>query len=285
MNKFDPQRIMTTLANISHVGTTPEISIKLFELVKDNDADIAEIAKLILHDPTITAQLLKLSNSAFYSRGKTITTVNEAIIILGLDTIKKLILAIEMIGLFHNRHDQSNFNSKTFYKSSLAGAMLCNKLAMERNYTDTETPFICGLLRDYGILVARQYFPDIFLEVNTLANEKKWSFAEAFKTVGMVEHRYVAYLLFMYWCLPTRILYAFEAPSSDLQDYNATVRNRNLVRYTDCVLKKYAYGQWEKYSDPPEVQSKELAFDKEFLDKTTAAIFKEVDELVPTLMV
>ena len=162
METDDTYRIMTTLANIEHLGAPPDLTMRLFKLAKTENADFEDIARLIVQNPPICASLLKLANSVYYSRGYPVANVSQSIAHLGIKTVVNFVLAFEMIGMFHAREDLAQFDLNAFWKSSLAGAMLAQEIAIKLEVLDTESVFLSGLLRDIGVLVIRQYFPGHF---------------------------------------------------------------------------------------------------------------------------
>lgn len=247
-------RIMTTLANVDYLGSTPDVSMKLLSKAKDETSSIDEVASVILPNPALCASLLRLANSVYYSRGAVITTISHAIVHLGLDAVVNYVFALEMMNTFRSGLNQSGFNNALFWKSSLAGALLAQELAILGNLKDDdagpETAFLSGLLRDIGVLVLGQYFPDIFLKVCDCVYKGNQSFDDACKNVCMLDHRSLAFLLGTRWNLPAKILAAFQLPSADLRDYSSVIQYRNIVLYSDYLLKANKIFLWDLHAAP-----------------------------------
>jgi HD-like signal output (HDOD) protein len=85
-------RILSTIKRIDPTSASPQFIINFIQLTSNPDAAINEIAVLVEHEPNVCAQLLKLANSVYYSRGMVITNVKRAIVYLGLNTVKKLVI-------------------------------------------------------------------------------------------------------------------------------------------------------------------------------------------------
>ncbi|MGB7569510.1 MAG: HDOD domain-containing protein [Chitinivibrionales bacterium] len=249
-------RIMSTLANVEYLSSTPDLSMKLLAKVKDEAASVDDIAEVILPSPALCASLLRLANSVYYSRGTVISTISHAIVHLGLDAVVNYVIALEMMNAFHSSLNQGGFNGTLFWKSSLAGALLAQELALKgeaeaRNEdAGPETAFLSGLLRDIGVLVLRQYFPDIFMEVCDCISKKGLSFDQACKSVCSLDHRAIAFLLGTRWNLPAKILAVFQVPSVNCKDYQAVIRNRNIVLYADFLLKINKIFLWDVNAVP-----------------------------------
>lgn len=254
MDRNIANRIMTTLANIDYLGSTPDLSMKLLSKVKDEKSSVDDIAAVILPSPSLCASLLRLANSVYYSRGTVITTISHAIVHLGLDAVVNYAFALEMMSSFRSGLNQGGFNSTVFWKSSLAGALLAQELAVkggvENDGAGPETAFLSGLLRDIGVLVLRQYFPDIFLEVCDCVYKGGQNFDQACKNVCALDHRSIAFLLGARWNLPAKIMATFQIPSAHTKDYQSLIQYRNMVLYSDYLLKINNVFLWDVNAVP-----------------------------------
>ena len=254
MDQNMANRIMTTLANIDYLSSTPDLSMKLLSKVKDENASADDIAAVILPSPTLCASLLRLANSVYYSRGTVITTISHAIVHLGIDAVVNYVFALEMMNTFRGGPNQSGFSGALFWKSSLAGALLAQELAIKGEVepagVEPETAFISGLLRDIGVLVLRQYFPDVFLEVCDFVYKGNQSFDQACVSACALDHRSIAFLLGTRWNLPQKILATFQLPSANAPDYQAVIQNRNIVLYSDYLLKMNKVFLWDINAAP-----------------------------------
>jgi HD-like signal output (HDOD) protein len=277
-------RIMSTLANVEYLSSTPDLSMKLLAKVKDETASIDDIATVILPSPALCASLLRLANSVYYSRGTVITTISHAIVHLGLDAVVNYVFALEMMNTFHSSHNQDGFNGALFWKSSLAGALLAQELAIKgeafNEDVGPETAFLSGLLRDIGVLVLRQYFPDIFLEICDCVSKKGLSFDQACKSVCMLDHRAMAFLLGTRWNLPAKILAIFQFPSVNCKDYQAVIQNRNIVLYADYLLKMNKIFLWDINAAPDQSVAIFTYLPAEEVGPVISRINTEVNEFI-----
>ena len=279
MKNSDPYRIMHAITNMEHIGTPPELAFRLFAIAKKETSSIEQIAQEILKNPTVSAALLKLSNSAYYSRGLPIENVHQAIVHLGTKTVINLIVAIEMIGTFENREDRSSFNINQYWKRSLALALLAQEIALLERREDTESAFLSGLLYDIGVLVLRQYFPDAFAEICELMSGKKCCFAEACGTIGYLDHHQIGRLIAMRWNLPKKILYLYSEPSTSLLDYVEVTANRNTVLFSDCQLTLNGIYAWDAHQKADLNLAKLFAPGENFLKDFLKRLVSDVHEI------
>lgn len=144
---------------------------------------------------------------------------------------------------------------------------------------DTDTPFVCGLLRNFGVLVLRQYFPDLFKRI---FDEWVTSFATGCYHVCGLDHQFISYLLFMRWNLPMNIVSVFRDETS-LRNFNSIIRK--IMLKADEVLKSNNYGQWDTHAHVEPVDSDLFSFDLDDFNKSVQQYFQETDELAASFVV
>src|SRR4051812_16163700 len=99
--KLETQIIITNAVNaISHIATLPEITVKIIELVENPRSTAQDLNKLISNDPALCARILKVVNSAFYGLPGQIGSINRAVVLLGLNAVKNIVIAASLTKLF-----------------------------------------------------------------------------------------------------------------------------------------------------------------------------------------
>jgi HD-like signal output (HDOD) protein len=272
------KRILSTLSTAQYLGASPELSVRLLAKMKDPKSSADDIAGLMGCSPTMCASLLKLCNSAFYSRGNVIDSVPRAIVHLGLDTVVRFVYAMEMMGVFSGAPETRPFNETTFWKSSLAGAYLAQNLA-ERMSADEEAVFLGGLLRDIGVCVVRQYFPDLFEASWAIAERRQCSFDEACAEACGLDHRAIAFLLAMRWKLPAAVLAVFQPPARQHPEYARMALIRSIVAYSDHLLKTRKVFLWDEHVRGDNGAAQSLFVAADIVDAAVARIVSDVNGL------
>ena len=110
--------------------TLPGIALKLMDALRQEEPDLDEITKLISSDPSLSAEILKCINSPFYSLRTKITSVNHAVNLMGLKTVKNLALSFSLVKNFQPEGPFS-FDYESFWKDSLIGAVSARSLAAD----------------------------------------------------------------------------------------------------------------------------------------------------------
>lgn len=144
-----------------NLPTLPAILIKLLAACDNEDTPMAEIAAIISKDPVISVKVLQLVNSAYYSFRYSFTSIEQAVVYLGGNTVKNLAVTISVHQVFGLKSlvGQKKFNIKVFWYHSLLCATLARRLAQKMGYGNIEEAYLTGLLHDIGKLVLVATFP------------------------------------------------------------------------------------------------------------------------------
>jgi len=155
MERLDTNEILRMLNDIGELPTLPSIAAAVMEKTLDDNANARQIADMVEKDQAIAAKVLKVANSAFYRRIKEISTIRGAVVVLGLNVLKSIVLSISVIDIFKNK-DENTLDLYLFWQHSLAcGA--CAKAIAEKAFPEyTENAFMAGLLHDVGKIIADQ---------------------------------------------------------------------------------------------------------------------------------
>ncbi len=129
----------------------PQVAAKLMEASRDETISLDAVSKIIETDPGISVRVLEIVNSAFYGLRRKVTTLSEAVVILGLDEIKKQALGMTMFehNMFKNGRAKQ-FDRLLFWRHSLAVAVLSLEIARQTDAVNPEEAYIAGLLHDVG---------------------------------------------------------------------------------------------------------------------------------------
>ncbi|MBW2408693.1 MAG: HDOD domain-containing protein [Deltaproteobacteria bacterium] len=144
----------------------PSIVNELNAITADPYASANDIAEIVNKSPSLTAILLKIVNSAFYSFPAKIDTVSRAVTLIGSKEITGLALGLSTMQVFKDVPEDI-MDMKAFLRHSLLCGLISRIIASQRNMPQTEQMFVSGLLHDIGRLIIYKYFPD---QANTIFN-------------------------------------------------------------------------------------------------------------------
>ncbi len=137
----------------------PSLASELNEVIKDPMSSAEHIARVVSRSPSLTAVLLKIVNSSFYSLPSKISTVSHAVSLIGTQEISVLALGISVLSVFKNIPEET-IDMHSFIRHSLVCGLLSRVFAAHKNVPQTEQLFVSGLLHDLGRLILYNYFPD-----------------------------------------------------------------------------------------------------------------------------
>jgi putative nucleotidyltransferase with HDIG domain len=193
------------IAGIDDLPTLPRTVLKITELINDPKSSARDIARIITDDQVLTARLLKLVNSSFYGFPQRISTVNTAIVLLGFDAIRSLLLTTSVFDLFAGRNKKSRQDQEKFWDHSLGCAVGAKVIGNFLRHDKIEELFVAGLLHDIGKIVEMLYLPDDFAKVAATINQQNILMLTAEEKVLGYDHAEIGRLLADKWNLPNKL--------------------------------------------------------------------------------
>jgi HD-like signal output (HDOD) protein len=149
--------------------SVPMVLMKILRLVDDNRASARRLEELILHDPSLSARILKLANSAFYSFRCEVKTISHAIALLGLNLVKSLAIGVSIFESFTKGLREEGHNITELWMHSFGVGLLSQEVQARRaGRSDAEFSFLCGLLHDLGEIVLFKENPRQYSQVFAL---------------------------------------------------------------------------------------------------------------------
>ncbi|MBW1636861.1 MAG: GGDEF domain-containing protein [Deltaproteobacteria bacterium] len=139
--------------------TLPTVASKFIHLTSQKETTLADIAGLVSQDIALSSKILKVSNSEFYNFPQQISSIDQAVSILGANAVRSLVLSFSFLSLESSK-DESKFDFQQFWEKSLASAVAAKLILEKVEGADTENIFIAGLLQNLGELVLAKTFPD-----------------------------------------------------------------------------------------------------------------------------
>ncbi len=195
--------IVDEIRNNSDLLSLPQALSEVLREMNKPDFSSEALAAIILKDPSLTARILKLANSSFYHRAARITTVHQAVQLLGETTVKCLALSTSVFRP-EEIEAASGIEAKTYFSKILTVAAAAEKLAGKISYKATEEAFIAGLLHDIGTMFFLYRHPDQYRKIFK-KQTKASNLLEAEVEIFGIDHCEVGYHLATKWRLPEQI--------------------------------------------------------------------------------
>lgn len=206
-----PKEIIQKLvAKLSSLPESPIVALQIYRLLDDPDTSAQDLAKIILLDPALTAQVLKICNSAEYGFSRKIATISEAVSILGHQVLKRIIFTIISHG-YLNRPVQGYILEKgALWENAVTCSVYARAIAGRQRFKDVELAFVGALLRDIGKIALGSSIHGRGDELEETVMNAKCSFEEAESKIIGVSHAEVGAELAVYWNLPESLVKAIR---------------------------------------------------------------------------
>ncbi|MBW2620384.1 MAG: HDOD domain-containing protein, partial [Deltaproteobacteria bacterium] len=136
-----------------NLPSLPQILLKLIELCNSEESTVKDISQIIIKDPSLSAKIVNMVSSTYYGLANRVTNIDQALVILGQNTIKNIAIISSVTQAFSKVKDNSVFKLKIFWRHSLVCAILARLIAKKTLYTSPDEAFLTGLLHDIGKLV------------------------------------------------------------------------------------------------------------------------------------
>lgn len=201
----DPQEL---LAKISAIPPLPAIASRVLELADNDHTSALELANVVSADQGLTAQLIKASNSSFYGFSRRVTTVREAIVLLGFKQVRQMSVSASIMKNFRQVMPNDRFNLDLFWGHSVVVAIVAESVARATRAAKPEDAFTAGILHDIGRLVLWQEMPHEFNEALELAEESGIPLGEAEVRMTGFSHDEVGRALAEMWHFPQALVEA-----------------------------------------------------------------------------
>ncbi|MCX7726127.1 MAG: HDOD domain-containing protein [Chitinispirillaceae bacterium] len=224
------QIIEQHLSGIDNIPTLPLVLQQIRKVVSNSKSNMAQIASIVSKDQALASRTIRLVNSAYYARSTRVTTIQQAIVILGLNTLNNLMLGLTVIKIFDNTKSIL-FDHNAFWKHCFGTALLSKKIAEVTHCGgDKEECFIAGLLHDMGRLVMEQFMHDTYIKALQKSQESKSPLiGKELETFGFT-HSDAGSWLGRRWNIPLSLIYSMEFHHLSNYPSSATQTEKDIIR-------------------------------------------------------
>lgn len=212
---------------IDNLRPISDVSLQALDLARDSASSFYQLERLILQDQVLTANVLKLVNSAYYQQPTPIGTLSQALRLLGLNAFRRLVMEIFAHQLFARKFFAYSMEAGELFRHSVACARIAELLiGPGGTEQEREKAYLAGLLHDLGKVVLERCAGALFPQVMDQVLSRKMEFHQAEREVLGIDHSAVGRLVVEKWRLPTDL---GEAIAYHHQPRLAEASQRRLV--------------------------------------------------------
>jgi HD-like signal output (HDOD) protein len=202
-DSFIPSALAKVRAYILRLAGLSTTAIKVLRTCNQPDTCANDLNRVISLDPVLTGRVLQLINSAYYCLPSKVNSLTRAIILLGINTVKNLVLSFAVFESFSQRDSFRAFSADEFWTHSLSTAAAAKLLAAGRGVPPSEREdfFVAGLMHDIGKIPLNHLFPEAYREAAVVSRDsgRGMRFGEDAR-IG-VDHCRVGHLIARKWQL------------------------------------------------------------------------------------
>jgi len=205
------EKILRVVGGINNLPTPPIVFSQIQKVLNNPNTSAFDIAAILQEDPAISAKVLKLTNSAYYGLAREIESVRQAVVIVGIEAVKNLVLSASVFDTFSKKQIDKEFQD-LFWRHSLAVAFACrllaHKLRAQMSF-DSEASFSAGMLHDIGKMVISVFMLQEQKSIIGLMKTKTETPDHALEEEILgYNHGHIGALLGKHWKLPTKLIEA-----------------------------------------------------------------------------
>ena len=201
------EQLKRLVTQIQFLPSVPALYIEIVKELRKEDSSVNRLGHLISRDPGVCTKMLQLVNSAFFGLPHLISTPDEAILHLGVETVKNVVLSLQLFSAFE-RTPAINYPVDRLWTHSWKTGLIARRIAEAQNFANSDHAFIAGLLHDIGKLVLAAGLSGQYTALMESARNQQKSMAEVERESLGSTHAEVGGYLLSLWGFPMPIIEA-----------------------------------------------------------------------------
>lgn len=196
------------LADVREIPPLPEVAAKVMRMTNDPDVSAAELNRVISTDEALTANILKMCNSAYYGLPRVISSVTQAIMYLGFQTVRNMVLSSAVDQIYQKQDLESyNYQKNGLSDHSISVAVAAQVISKNLRPGLADTAYTAGLLHDVGKIVLAKYVRENIDKLREISNGQRITL-EAEREVFGLDHAQVGAQIADSWNFPQELTLA-----------------------------------------------------------------------------
>lgn len=279
--------LSTIEKRLTDLPPLPAVVVKIMQTINNPSTSAEDLNNLIRMDQGLASKVLRIVNSAYYGLPKKVSTITQAVMILGFNTVRNLVMGVSAMNAFAVKTIPYGLNREKFWEHSVAVAVTAQALAKKRLSqirSAAEEAFIGGLLHDIGTLFLDCYFPVQYAVVMAYADKESKTCNVAEQLILGVDHALVGQQIADKWRFPPHL--SAMIGEHHLQRVQTEYRDWAwIVHAADCIAWEMGYAA-TPHALEPEMNSdvrEWLGFNEEawaWVYETSANQFKASASLI-----
>ncbi len=267
------------MAKVDSFPSIPGSTVKLLQLLETPEAPVQEIEDVLRMDPGMTANVLKLTNSAYIGLPSKVGSVKRAVMLLGMKKIRQLVMASCVSDVMDGSVPGYGLPAGELWRHSIAVSVAAEGISKELNLAGTEDIFTAALVHDVGKLILGQFIQEDMAAIQTAAGENV-SFELAEKRVLGVDHAEIGARILSHWSLPEDLVHAVRW-HHDPDGAEETNGMTDVVHVANvlCLMMGIGVGREGLQYEPSPKVTQRLGVKPDLLEHVASQTLQLVEEL------
>ena len=243
--KYEKLANIIELVNDSEISSIRNTVTVVIKIINDPKSTAKNLKDIIQVDPPLTARVLKLANSSYYSPPDKITEIMKAIIWIGWDAIKELALSQKVCEIFYEDETINGYSRSSLWKHSLAVAVFAKMIYRREFGMRGENIYAAGLLHDIGLILEDQFCHDEFKCALSKSKYEEKNLTRAEKEIFGYDHADLGNAITGSWKLSKELCAAIAShhnPDKVAPDFS---RMTHTLYVADNLCQEKGFGYWE----------------------------------------
>jgi len=231
------------LASIHQIPPFPQVAIKAMDIISNTQYVVSDLVEVIRLDQSITANILKLCNSAYFGLPRKVSSLKEAVVYLGTIQLRQVLLASGAKDIYDRPDKGYSYFIGELWQHAIACALMSQVLARHlRLSLDENSIFTAALLHDVGKVVLSTYVSQEFAEIETMVKKEHLSFHDAERRVLGFDHAEIGGRLAELWKFPDSIVAAIRFHHEPEKSPKTFRLLSELIALSDGLVLMVGYG-------------------------------------------
>jgi HD-like signal output (HDOD) protein len=202
--------IKNIIKKIRQLHPIPTVVHKLLTYENDPDSDLEDFVRLVEHDPALTANLLKICNSAHFGLPVKVDSLEKAVSLLGQQRVIELVLEQSLSDNLNQAQKGYRLEKGELWKQSVAVALIARTLAERRGLGNLPAIYTAALLKDIGKIVLSDHVHKMADKIQRMIENKGLSFLEAEQACIGMDHAELGGLIAKQWNFSSHLVFMIE---------------------------------------------------------------------------
>jgi HD-like signal output (HDOD) protein len=229
--------VLELIKKSAAIPSIPQVATRFLEIIQDPEFEYREIVEVLSTDPGAASEILRLANSALFGVTRQVTSLQQALTLLGIKRVRSLVLGRYIVDSI-NRKTGGTIDRSYYWRRSVTAAVLAARLADALLPRQREEAFMSGLLADVGVIVLDDVLPERYRPVAEEYRPEGAPYpARTEESLLDTHHGEVSGLIFEHWQLPEIICSAVRNHPWELQAESNAEPLARLIGAADLIAK------------------------------------------------